>query len=122
MWLGRVAFSRVPRSRVPGTCSVRRGGGWWARGGAGRFFLASAVTPSSPPSAEDVLESYENPPPIVLPSEGFQVNLEADCPDAGVYQQLLYLRHFLWSLRSKPSPGAGPSQPGCLEVPGLLWL
>ncbi|XP_045317306.1 ras-associating and dilute domain-containing protein isoform X3 [Leopardus geoffroyi] len=67
--------------------------------------------------SEDVLESYENPPPIVLPSEGFQVNLEADCPDAGVYQQLLYLRHFLWSLRSKPSPGAGPPQPGCLEGP-----
>nr|XP_012614609.1 ras-associating and dilute domain-containing protein isoform X1 [Microcebus murinus]XP_012614610.1 ras-associating and dilute domain-containing protein isoform X1 [Microcebus murinus] len=87
-----------------------------------QYQLASAMGPTSAwepgardsPAAfmsEDVLESYENPPPIVLPSEGFQVDLEADCPDDCVYQHLLYIRHFLWSLRSKASPGSGPAQP-----------
>ncbi|CAK6446403.1 unnamed protein product [Pipistrellus nathusii] len=55
-------------------------------------------------NAEDVLESYENPPPIVLPSEGFWVDLEADCPDDSIYQHLLHVRHFLWGLRNKPQP------------------
>ncbi|KAM7142874.1 ras-associating and dilute domain-containing protein isoform 2-T2 [Molossus nigricans] len=87
-----------------------------------QYQLASAMGPMSAwepgpqdhPDAfksEDVLESYENPPPIVLPSEGFQVDLEADCPDDSIYQHLLYLRHFLWGLRSKPSPSGGPPQP-----------
>ncbi|XP_015420636.1 PREDICTED: uncharacterized protein LOC102762072 [Myotis davidii] len=77
-----------------------------------QYQLASAMGPMSvwEPGAqdrpeafdsEDVLESYENPPPIVLPSEGFQVDLEADCPDDSVYQHLLYLRHFLWGLRPR---------------------
>ncbi|XP_035870684.1 ras-associating and dilute domain-containing protein isoform X2 [Phyllostomus discolor] len=91
--------------------------------------LASAVGPMSAwePAAqdcpdafqsEDVLESYENPPPIVLPSEGFQVDLEAGCPDESVYQHLLYLRHFLWGLQSRPSPGGGgASQPPGPEGP-----
>nr|XP_055195697.1 ras-associating and dilute domain-containing protein isoform X2 [Nyctereutes procyonoides] len=94
-----------------------------------QYQLASAMGPMSAwepgaqdsPDAfksEDVLESYENPPPIVLPSEGFQVDLEADCLDDSIYQHLLYIRHFLWSLRSKPSPGGGPSQPEYLQVPG----
>lgn len=72
-------------------------------------------------STEDVLESYENPPPIVLPSEGFQVDLEADCLDDSIYQHLLYIRHFLWGLRSRASPGSpgsGAPQPVCPEVPG----
>ncbi|XP_029802219.1 ras-associating and dilute domain-containing protein isoform X2 [Suricata suricatta] len=63
--------------------------------------------------SEDVLESYENPPPIVLPSEGFQVDLEADCPDESLYQHLLYVRHFLWSLRGRP--GVGPPPPEGLK-------
>jgi hypothetical protein len=67
-------------------------------------------------TAEDVLESYENPPPIVLPSEGFQVDLEAECPDASVHQHLLYIRYFLWSLRGPGSPGSGPAQPAVPEV------
>ncbi|XP_044931096.1 ras-associating and dilute domain-containing protein isoform X4 [Mustela putorius furo] len=93
-----------------------------------QYQLASAVGPMSAwePGAQDspeafkseeVLESYENPPPIVLPSEGFQVDLEADCLDDSIYQHLLYIRHFLWSLRSKPSPSGGSSQSGGLEGP-----
>ncbi|XP_066868699.1 ras-associating and dilute domain-containing protein isoform X1 [Kogia breviceps] len=93
-----------------------------------QYQLASAMGPMSAwepcaqdsPAAfksEEVLESYENPPPIVLPSEGFQVDLEADCPDDSLHQHLLYIRHFLWSLRSKPSPGGGPAQPECLQGP-----
>lgn len=77
---------------------------------------------SSPcPPAEEVLESYENPPPIILPSEGFQVDLEAGCLDDSVYQHLLYLRHFLWGLQSRPSPGGGASQPQGPEVPLSCW-
>lgn len=45
------------------------------------------------------------------------MDLEADCPDDSIYQHLLYIRHFLWSLRSKPGPGGGPPQPEGLEVP-----
>ncbi|XP_023044264.1 ras-associating and dilute domain-containing protein [Piliocolobus tephrosceles] len=96
------------------------------------YQLASAMGPVSTwepgaqdsPEAfrsEDVLESYENPPPIVLPSEGFQVDLEADCLDDSIYQHLLYIRHFLWGLRSRASPGSpgsGAPQPACPEVPG----
>lgn len=68
--------------------------------------------------ADEVLESYENPPPIVLPSEGFQVDLDADRLDDSIYQHLLYIRHFLWSLRSKPSASGGPAPPECPQVPG----
>ncbi|KAM5213649.1 ras-associating and dilute domain-containing protein isoform 3-T5 [Hipposideros larvatus] len=94
-----------------------------------QYQLASAMGPMSAwdpvaqdrPDAfksDDVLESYENPPPIVLPSEGFQVDLEADGLDDSIYQHLLYVRHFLWGLRSKPSPSGGPPQPEGLEAPG----
>ncbi|XP_059975908.1 ras-associating and dilute domain-containing protein isoform X2 [Mesoplodon densirostris] len=93
-----------------------------------QYQLASAMGPMSAwePGAQDspaafkseeVLESYENPPPIVLPSEGFQVDLEADCLDDSLHQHLLYIRHFLWSLRSKPSPSSRPAQPECLQGP-----
>ncbi|KAL0608139.1 Ras-associating and dilute domain-containing protein [Plecturocebus cupreus] len=93
------------------------------------YQLASAMGPMSTwepgaqdsPNAfrsEDVLESYENPPPIVLPSESFQVDLEADCLDDSIYQHLLYIRHFLWGLRSRArpgGPGSGPPEPACPE-------
>nr|XP_004671379.2 ras-associating and dilute domain-containing protein [Jaculus jaculus] len=79
-----------------------------------QYQLASAMGPMSAwepgaqdsPGAfqsEDVLESYENPPPIVLPSEGFQVDLEADHLDSSVYQHLLYIHHFLGGLRGQTS-------------------
>lgn len=71
-------------------------------------------------TAEDILESYENPPPIVLPSQGFQVDLEADCLEDSIYQHLLYIRHFLWGLRGQASPDSGPIQPEGIEV-GRDW-
>ncbi|XP_070316585.1 ras-associating and dilute domain-containing protein isoform X2 [Odocoileus virginianus] len=91
-----------------------------------QYQLASAMGPMSAwePGAQDgtaafkseeVLESYENPPPIVLPSEGFQVDLDAECPDERVYQHLLYIRHFLCSLRSQPSPSGAPARPEGLQ-------
>ncbi|XP_015357501.1 ras-associating and dilute domain-containing protein isoform X1 [Marmota marmota marmota] len=91
-----------------------------------QYQLASAMGPMSAwePGAqdspdtfqsEDVLESYDNPPPIVLPSEGFQVDLEAECPRDSVYQHLLYVRHFLWGLRGPASPGGGAAQATGIE-------
>uniref|UniRef100_G3SYI4 Ras-associating and dilute domain-containing protein n=2 Tax=Loxodonta africana TaxID=9785 RepID=G3SYI4_LOXAF len=93
-----------------------------------QYQLASAMGPTSAwepgapdgPDAcksEDVLESYENPPPIVLPSDGFQVDLEVDRLDDGIYQHLLYVRHFLWGLQSRAGPNSGPLPPECLEGP-----
>ncbi|XP_075383690.1 ras-associating and dilute domain-containing protein isoform X1 [Tenrec ecaudatus] len=91
-----------------------------------QYQLASAMGPTSawepgaPDSpdackSEDVLESYENPPPIVLPSDGFQVDLEMERLHDPVYQHLLYLRHFLWGLQSGAGPGGGPPTPESLE-------
>ncbi|RXM32535.1 Ras-associating and dilute domain-containing protein [Acipenser ruthenus] len=56
----------------------------------------------------DLAESFENHPPIVLPSSGFQVDFESDTVDDNIYRQLLYVRHFLWSLRAK-SPSTNGS-------------
>ncbi|KPP69475.1 hypothetical protein Z043_111764 [Scleropages formosus] len=76
----------------------------------------------------DLLESFEDHPPIVLPTSGFQVDLESDTVDDSIYRQLLYVRHFVWSLRSK-SPSTmgntdGPVHQGsktpdatCLPIP-----
>ncbi|XP_030069091.1 ras-associating and dilute domain-containing protein isoform X2 [Microcaecilia unicolor] len=52
---------------------------------------------------EDILESFNNHPPIILPNEGFKVDLDKDSLDDNIYRHLLYIRHFLWSLRSKIS-------------------
>uniref|UniRef100_A0AAV2LLD8 Ras-associating and dilute domain-containing protein n=1 Tax=Knipowitschia caucasica TaxID=637954 RepID=A0AAV2LLD8_KNICA len=49
----------------------------------------------------DLLESFENHPPIVLPSSGFRVDLDSDCVEDSIYRQLLYIRHYLWGLRTK---------------------
>lgn len=49
------------------------------------------------------------------------MDLEADGLDDSIYQHLLYVRHFLWGLRSKPSPSGGPPQPEGLEVPASHW-
>ncbi|NXJ66725.1 RADIL protein, partial [Rostratula benghalensis] len=62
-----------------------------------------------PPSlrlSDEVLESFDNHPPIILPSGGFKVDLEVEMLDDNIYRHLLYIRHFLWSLQSK-SPHAG---------------
>uniref|UniRef100_A0A670YCK4 Ras-associating and dilute domain-containing protein n=1 Tax=Pseudonaja textilis TaxID=8673 RepID=A0A670YCK4_PSETE len=50
---------------------------------------------------DDVLESFDNHPPIMLPTGGFKVDLETNHLDDNIYRHLLYIRHFLWSLRSK---------------------
>lgn len=55
----------------------------------------------------DLLESFENHPPIVLPSAGFKVDLESDSVEDSIYRQLLYIRHFLWGLRTKTHPPNG---------------
>ncbi|NXS90958.1 RADIL protein, partial [Jacana jacana] len=67
---------------------------------------------SLPPSlclSDEVLESFDNHPPIILPSGGFKVDLEVETLDDNIYRHLLYIRHFLWSLQSKtPHAGEGP--------------
>ncbi|KAM6155821.1 LOW QUALITY PROTEIN: ras-associating and dilute domain-containing protein [Rhynchocyon petersi] len=91
-----------------------------------QYQLASAMGPTSAwepgapdtPDAfksDDVLESYENPPPIVLPSDGFQVDLEVDRLEDSIYQHLLYVRHFVWGLQSHAGHSSGPPAPECLE-------
>uniref|UniRef100_G1MXH9 Rap associating with DIL domain n=1 Tax=Meleagris gallopavo TaxID=9103 RepID=G1MXH9_MELGA len=73
-----------------------------------------------------VLESFDNHPPIVLPSAGFKVDLEVETLDDNIYRHLLYIRHFLWSLQSKSPQGSegpcshcphiGPLHPGGLPA------
>uniref|UniRef100_A0AAR2J263 Ras-associating and dilute domain-containing protein n=1 Tax=Pygocentrus nattereri TaxID=42514 RepID=A0AAR2J263_PYGNA len=62
----------------------------------------------------DLLESFENHPPIVLPSAGFKVDLESDSVEDSIYRQLLYIRHFLWGLRSKTHPANGRNVCCCM--------
>ncbi|NXJ89089.1 RADIL protein, partial [Corythaixoides concolor] len=70
-----------------------------------------------PPSlclSDEMLESFDNHPPIILPSGGFKVDLEVETLDDNIYRHLLYIRHFLWSLQSKsphPSEGPGSARP-----------
>uniref|UniRef100_A0A670YCC3 Rap associating with DIL domain n=1 Tax=Pseudonaja textilis TaxID=8673 RepID=A0A670YCC3_PSETE len=51
---------------------------------------------------DDVLESFDNHPPIMLPTGGFKVDLETNHLDDNIYRHLLYIRHFLWSLQITP--------------------
>ncbi|NWJ05691.1 RADIL protein, partial [Crypturellus undulatus] len=60
---------------------------------------------------EEVLESFDNHPPIVLPSGGFKVDLDVETLDDNIYRHLLYIRHFLWSLRSKSPCGSNGTSP-----------
>ncbi|NXT17297.1 RADIL protein, partial [Syrrhaptes paradoxus] len=70
---------------------------------------ASASPPSSLCLSDEMLESFDNHPPIILPSGGFKVDLEVETLDDNIYRHLLYIRHFLWSLHSKsPCAGEGP--------------
>ncbi|NXW89757.1 RADIL protein, partial [Alopecoenas beccarii] len=58
---------------------------------------------------DEMLESFDNHPPIILPSGGFKVDLEVETLDDNIYRHLLYIRHFLWSLQSRsPHTGVGP--------------
>uniref|UniRef100_A0A8B9QCY9 Ras-associating and dilute domain-containing protein n=1 Tax=Apteryx owenii TaxID=8824 RepID=A0A8B9QCY9_APTOW len=72
---------------------------------------AASLAPLLP--ADEVLESFDNHPPIILPSSGFRVDLEVETLDDDIYRHLLYVRHFLWSLQSKsPHGGGGGDLPG----------
>uniref|UniRef100_A0A8B9QGK8 Ras-associating and dilute domain-containing protein n=1 Tax=Apteryx owenii TaxID=8824 RepID=A0A8B9QGK8_APTOW len=69
---------------------------------------AASLAPLLP--ADEVLESFDNHPPIILPSSGFRVDLEVETLDDDIYRHLLYVRHFLWSLqkvRESPVPALG---------------
>ncbi|NXU69995.1 RADIL protein, partial [Horornis vulcanius] len=72
----------------------------------------SAWQPSQEESTfqpDEVLESFDNHPPIILPSGGFKVDLEVETLDDNIYRHLLYIRHFLWSLQSRsPHTSEGP--------------
>ncbi|XP_053552920.1 ras-associating and dilute domain-containing protein, partial [Bombina bombina] len=60
----------------------------------------------SPVACENIMETFDNHPPIILPSEGFKVKLEGNSMHENIYRHLLYIRHFLWGLRRSPSePG-----------------
>lgn len=70
-----------------------------------------------------MLESFDNHPPIILPSGGFKVDLEVETLDDNIYKHLLYIRHFLWSLQSKSphtseGPGSAPPKVSCVPWGG----
>ncbi|XP_067911897.1 ras-associating and dilute domain-containing protein [Heterodontus francisci] len=65
---------------------------------------------------EDILLSFDKYPPIVLPTSNFKVDLEAETIDDNMYRHLLYIRHFLWSLRTKFQPTNGYSTTGELQT------
>ncbi|XP_072916757.1 ras-associating and dilute domain-containing protein [Hemitrygon akajei] len=50
---------------------------------------------------EDILLSFDQYPPLVLPTSNFKVDIDAETVDDNIYRHLLYIRHFLWSLRTK---------------------
>ncbi|NXQ33406.1 RADIL protein, partial [Alaudala cheleensis] len=70
--------------------------------------------------SDEMLESFDNHPPIILPSGGFKVDLEVETLDDNIYRHLLYIRHFLWSLQSRSphtSEGPGSALPKVACVP-----
>uniref|UniRef100_A0A8C0F4F1 Ras-associating and dilute domain-containing protein n=1 Tax=Bubo bubo TaxID=30461 RepID=A0A8C0F4F1_BUBBB len=81
-----------------------------------------------PPSfrlSDEMLESFDNHPPIILPSGGFKVDLEVEALDDNIYRHLLYIRHFLWSLQSKSphaseGPGSAPPKVACTPRRGCF--
>ncbi|NXT64682.1 RADIL protein, partial [Chaetops frenatus] len=80
---------------------------------------ASANLPSLCLS-DEMLESFDNHPPIILPSGGFKVDLEVETLDDNIYRHLLYIRHFLWSLQSRSphtSEGPGSALPKVACIP-----
>uniref|UniRef100_U3KHD8 Ras-associating and dilute domain-containing protein n=1 Tax=Ficedula albicollis TaxID=59894 RepID=U3KHD8_FICAL len=69
---------------------------------------------------DEMLESFDNHPPIILPSGGFKVDLEVETLDDNIYRHLLYIRHFLWSLQSRSphsSEGPGSALPKVACIP-----
>ncbi|NXO70150.1 RADIL protein, partial [Phainopepla nitens] len=76
--------------------------------------------------SDEMLESFDNHPPIILPSGGFKVDLEVETLDDNIYRHLLYIRHFLWSLQSRSphtSEGPGSALPKVASTPrGIVPL
>ncbi|XP_075292437.1 LOW QUALITY PROTEIN: ras-associating and dilute domain-containing protein [Opisthocomus hoazin] len=74
---------------------------------------------------DEMLESFDNHPPIILPGGGFKVDLEVETLDDNIYRHLLYIRHFLWSLQSKSphaseGPGSAPPKKEARATPDVL--
>lgn len=72
-----------------------------------------------------MLESFDNHPPIILPSGGFKVDLEVETLDDNIYRHLLYIRHFLWSLQSRSphtseGPGSALPKVACIPPEGVV--
>ncbi|NXK89626.1 RADIL protein, partial [Formicarius rufipectus] len=85
------------------------------------------LSPSSLCLSDEMLESFDNHPPIILPSGGFKVDLEVETLDDNIYRHLLYIRHFLWSLQSKSphtseGPGSAPPKVACVSHRGTVPL
>uniref|UniRef100_UPI0035902BE5 ras-associating and dilute domain-containing protein-like isoform X1 n=1 Tax=Myxine glutinosa TaxID=7769 RepID=UPI0035902BE5 len=63
----------------------------------------------------EVLESFENHPPLVLPSSGFQVDLDAPAPSSDFARHLQQLREMLHTLGGKAEvslrSGHSPTEP-----------
>ncbi|NXX47812.1 RADIL protein, partial [Tricholaema leucomelas] len=77
--------------------------------------------------SDEMLESFDNHPPIILPSGGFKVDLEMETLDDNIYRHLLYIRHFLWSLQSKSpntseGPGSAPPKVACTRKRGCYSI
>uniref|UniRef100_A0A8C6V2Q0 Ras-associating and dilute domain-containing protein n=1 Tax=Neogobius melanostomus TaxID=47308 RepID=A0A8C6V2Q0_9GOBI len=54
------------------------------------------------PSTEDEAYIYRT-----VDLAGFRVDLDSDCVEDSIYRQLLYIRHYLWGLRTKTHPAHG---------------
>ncbi|XP_054068492.1 ras-associating and dilute domain-containing protein isoform X2 [Rissa tridactyla] len=97
------ALSPVQLHRVLSQCQAVMDMGCIAAWQPGEEDTPAAFRP------DEMLESFDNHPPIILPSGGFKVDLEVETLDDNIYRHLLYIRHFLWSLQSKsPHAGEGP--------------
>ncbi|KAF1560752.1 Ras-associating and dilute domain-containing protein, partial [Eudyptes schlegeli] len=107
------ALSPAQLHRVLSQCQVVMGVGC----------IAAWQPPPSLHLSDEMLESFDNHPPIILPSGGFKVDLEVETLDDNIYRHLLYIRHFLWSLQSKSphtseGPGSAPPKVACTPQRG----
>ncbi|XP_009318353.1 PREDICTED: ras-associating and dilute domain-containing protein [Pygoscelis adeliae] len=113
------ALSPVQLHRVLSQCQVVMG--------VGCIAAWQPIEEESPATfqPDEMLESFDNHPPIILPSGGFKVDLEVETLDDNIYRHLLYIRHFLWSLQSKSphtseGPGSAPPKKEACMTPDVL--